>query len=243
MPDGGKIKISTENIYLDSPIDGCETVKEGEYAVLKISDNGVGIAKEDLEKIFEPFYTKKKMGRSGTGLGMAVVLGTVKDHNGYIVTESTERKGTTFTLYFPATIKDSQTDSKSIPVENYTGNGEKILVVDDVDLQREIASNLLKKLNYMVETVCSGEKAIEYMKNNTADLIVIDMIMPPGIDGFDTYKRIIKIHPAQKAIIASGFSETERVREAQKIGAGSYIKKPYTLEKIGAAVKAELQRT
>ena len=120
-------------------------------------------------------------------------------------------------------------------------NSEKILVVDDVEFQREIASNMLKKLNYQVDAVASGEEAVEYMKNNTADLLLLDMIMDPGIDGLETYKKIIETHPGQKAVIASGFSETTRIREARKLGAGSYIKKPYTLGKIGVVVKAELK--
>ena len=122
-----------------------------------IRDSGAGISSGDLEKIFEPFYSKKIMGRSGTGLGMAVVWGMVKDHKGYIEVHSIEGKGT----------------------------------------------------------------------------------MHPGIDGLETHKKILKDHPDQKAIIASGFSETNMVKEAQRLGAGNYIKKPYTLEKIGLAVKEE----
>ena len=105
MLEGGTLSISTENRYIDRPIGGYNNVKEGDYVVLIISDTGMGISPDDINKIFEPFYTKKKMGRSGTGLGMAVVWGTVKDHNGYIHVQSTEGKGTTFTLYFPVTRK------------------------------------------------------------------------------------------------------------------------------------------
>jgi DNA-binding NtrC family response regulator len=106
-----------------------------------------------------------------------------------------------------------------------------------------MASNLLKKLNYRVEAVKSGEEAVEYMKNNTADLLLLDMIMDPGIDGLETYKRIIETHPGQKVIITSGFSETVRMKKAMELGAGSYLKKPYTLEKIGMSIKAELKKT
>jgi CheY-like chemotaxis protein len=107
---------------------------------------------------------------------------------------------------------------------------ETILVVDDVEEQRTIASKLLKHLGYAVETVSSGEEAMVYMDSNTADLVVLDMIMPPGMDGLETYKKLIAIHPEQKAIIASGFSETDRVKKAQQLGAGKYVKKPYTVE-------------
>ncbi len=240
MDDGGNIFITTESKYIDKPIRGYDDIKEGDYVILTVSDTGKGISARDLERIFEPFFTKKKMGRSGTGLGMAVVWGTVKDHKGYIDIQSTEGKGTTFTLYFPVTRKEISGQEEALPMEEYTGNGESILVVDDVEDQREIASNLLIKLGYSVTSVSSGEEAVDYMKNNSVDLLVLDMIMDPGIDGLETYKRILDFHPNQKAIIASGFSATDRVKEVQKIGAGAYIKKPYTLEKIGIVVKTEL---
>ena len=242
MPDGGNIFISTRNEYVDKPIRGYDDVKEGEYVILSVSDTGIGISSEDTEKIFEPFYTKKVMGRSGTGLGMAVVWGTVKDHRGYIDIQSTKGKGTTFTLYFPVTRKEITGREEALPTDEYMGKGKTVLVVDDVEEQREIASAVLKKLGYSVTTVSSGEEAVEYMKGNSADLLILDMIMDPGIDGLETYKRILELCPGQKAIIASGFSETDRVKEAQRLGAGKYIKKPYTLEKIGIAVKEELEK-
>ncbi len=241
MPAGGKITISTANQYIDSPIKGYENVQEGDYTVLSVSDSGIGISPEDLARIFEPFYTKKVMGRSGTGLGMAVVWGTVKDHNGYIDVQSTPGKGTKCDLYFPVTRKELAQKKTAVPVDKYAGS-ERVLVVDDVEQQREIACQVLSKLGYAVTSVASGEEAIEYLKNNSADLLVLDMIMEPGIDGLETYRKILELHPGQKAIIASGFSETERVKEAQKLGAGAYIKKPYFLEKIGSAVRAELDK-
>jgi len=242
MIDGGTILVSTENRYVDRPIRGYDHVKEGDYVTLAVSDTGVGIPEKDIEKIFEPFYTKKVMGRSGTGLGMAVVWGTLKDHKGYIDVQSSEGKGTTFTLYFPITRKKLDRDTSQLSMEEYRGKGESLLVVDDVEEQREIAYELLTRLGYSTATVSSGKEAVEYMKSNSADLLVLDMIMDPGIDGLETYKRILKLHPGQKAIIVSGFSETKRVKEAQKLGAGSYVKKPYTLDKLGTAIKNELSK-
>ncbi len=240
MALGGDIIISTESRYIDRPIKGSDTIKEGDYAVLTVSDTGEGIPAENLERIFEPFFTKKIMGRSGTGLGMAVVWGTVKDHHGYIDVQSTEGKGTTFTLYFPITRKKIEENERALPIEEYMGKGESVLVVDDIEDQQDIASRILKKLGYSATAVSSGEEALEYIKTHSADLLVLDMIMDPGMDGLETYKRILRLNPNQKAIIASGFSATDRVKEVQKIGAGAYIKKPYTLEKIGLAVKTEL---
>jgi two-component system cell cycle sensor histidine kinase/response regulator CckA len=242
LPDGGKILITTENRYIDRLLRGYEKVDEGDYVIVTVADTGVGISSEDIEMIFEPFYTKKKMGRSGTGLGMTVVWGTVKDHNGYIDIQSTEGKGTMFTLYFPATRQHSEEDRPGIPIEKYKGKGESILVVDDVGVQRDIATGMLSELGYSVTAVSSGEEAVEHLKEHTVDLMVLDMIMDPGIDGLETYKRIVELYPKQKAIIASGFSETDRVKEAQKLGAGQYIKKPYAMGKIGIAVRAELDQ-
>jgi CheY-like chemotaxis protein len=242
MPIGGKISISAENRYIDRPIRGYDNVDEGDYITLTVSDTGTGISPEDMESIFEPFYTKKVMGRSGTGLGMAVVWGTIKDHRGYIDVKSAKGKGTTFTLYFPVSRKDLPKDKSLLSIEDYMGKGELVLIVDDVAEQRDIASRILKRLGYSVRTVSSGEEAVDYMKDNSANLLLLDMIMDPGIDGYETYKRILKFHPNQRAIIVSGFSETKRVKEAQRLGAGIYVKKPYLLEKIGLAIKGELRR-
>ena len=203
---------------------------------------GIGVSPEDKERIFEPFYTKKMMGRSGTGLGMAVVWTTVKDLKGYIDVQSIEGKGTTFTLYFPATRRARTKEKTILPIENYMGKGESILVIDDAKVQREIAFNLLTTLGYVVDTVSSGEEAVEYLKKHSVDLIILDMIMTPGIDGLDTYREILEVHPNQKAIIASGFSENNRAGEVQRLGAGQYIRKPYTLEKIGIAVRDALRK-
>lgn len=240
MPDGGQILITTENRHIDSPMGGYGHGAEDDYVTVTVSDTGIGISQADMERIFEPFYTKKGMGRSGTGLGMAVVWGTIKDHNGYIDCTSREGEGTTFILHFPVTREETETEKSQLTIDDYMGGGESILVVDDVRGQRELASAMLRKLGYSVETVSSGEAAIDYMAARSADLLVLDMIMHPGIDGLGTYKRIVEMHPCQKAIIASGYSETHRVKEAQRLGAGRYVKKPYTLEKIGLAVKEAL---
>jgi two-component system cell cycle sensor histidine kinase/response regulator CckA len=238
----GEVIIKTENRYLDKAITGYQTVAEGEYVVLMVSDKGKGIPASELKKIFEPFYTKKSMGRSGTGLGLAIVWGAVQDHNGYIDVQSIEGKGTTFTLYFPATREKAEEEAQKIPIEQYIGHGESVLVVDDVQEQREVATTLLTQLGYSVNAVSSGEAAVKYLKSNKADILVLDMIMDPGIDGLDTYKLVLEINPLQKAIIVSGFSETDRSKEAQRLGAGAYVKKPYLKENIGVAIRDELAR-
>jgi signal transduction histidine kinase/ActR/RegA family two-component response regulator len=241
MPHGGDILIRTDNRYIDSPIQNDDHVQEGDYITVTISDTGIGIPTADRERIFEPFYTKKVMGRSGTGLGMAVVWGTMKDHHGYIDVNSTEGRGTTFTLYLPVCREALPSRETTVTPDDIQGRGETILVVDDVPTQRELASAMLMKLGYAVTTATSGEEAVAYLADHAVDLLVLDMIMEPGIDGLETYRRIVKQHPGQKAIIASGYSETDRVKQAQRLGAKQYIKKPYTIEKIGLAVKSELK--
>lgn len=243
MPDGGNITIKTQNRYLDRPVSGYDDIEEGEYVVLSVVDTGVGISAGDTKRIFEPFYTKKVMGHSGSGLGMAVVWGTVKDHKGYIDVDSQPGNGTKFRLYFPMTRQALVSEDKPYSIDQYIGKGESILIVDDVVEQREIASEILNKLGYAVASVPSGEAAVDYLKSHCVDLVVLDMIMEPGIDGLETYKQILALHPGQKAVIASGYSETASVKEAQKLGAGSYVKKPYTTRDIGLAVHSELRIT
>ena len=242
MPQGGRIVVSTEPQYIDRPVEGYDHIKEGDYMTLSVSDTGIGISPDDIDKIFEPFFTKKKMGRSGTGLGMAVVWGTVKDHKGFIDVKSVEGKGTTFKLYFPAIREASAADPPEVRVEDYAGRGESILVIDDVKQQREVASGMLEQLGYEVFSVSSGEEAVAFLKGQKVDLLLLDMIMDPGMDGLDAYRKIIEIHPGQKAVIASGFSETDRVRAAQRLGVGAYIKKPLLIEKLGMAIRGELRK-
>jgi CheY-like chemotaxis protein len=182
------------------------------------------------------------MGRSGTGLGLAVVWGTVKDHNGYINVESEVGKGSVFTLYFPVTREELSEENIAVSISEYMGKGESILVVDDVKGQRALAEEMLRKLNYSATSVSSGEEALAYLKKHKADLIVLDMIMDPGMDGLDTYRNVLEICPGQKVIIVSGFSESDRVKTAQSLGAGVYVRKPYVIEKLGLAVRRELDR-
>jgi PAS domain S-box-containing protein len=238
----GNITISTVNRYVDTPLKGYDTINVGEYAVMAVSDDGLGISPNDLERIFEPFYTKKIMGRrSGTGLGLAVVWNVMQDHKGYIDVTS-GANGTTFELFFAITREEISNKDLSIAFKDLKGNGEAILVVDDTEGQRDIACKMLEVFGYKTKAVCSGELAVEYLKENTVDLILLDMIMDPGINGREAYERIIKIHPKQKAIIVSGFAETDDVRETQKLGAGKFLRKPLTIEEIGLAVKEEIQK-
>ncbi|MGB3211137.1 MAG: CHASE2 domain-containing protein [Desulforhopalus sp.] len=241
MPGGGEILISTSNIYIDTFLQGYENIPEGEYVCTSVSDSGVGISKDDINRIFEPFYTKKSMHLSGTGLGMTVIWATIKDHKGYLDIKSAEGQGTTFTFYLPTTRKSFTAQQPRIVLDDYIGS-ETILIVDDIAEQLDIARNMLAKLGYTVHTSSSGEKALEFIQQQPVDLVILDMIMPGGRDGLETYQEIMQLYPHQKAIITSGFSESERVRKLLQLGAGDYVPKPYTMEKLGMAVRKELNR-
>lgn len=244
MPIEGKIEVSTTRTFLDEPLKGYDRINEGDYIILSIKDNGIGIDKEDLGNIFEPFFSKKRMGKSGTGLGMTVVLWTIKDHYGYVIVNSIKGKGTEFQLYFPAAIYDMEEKKELKESEINTahiGKGEHILIVEDDDNNRELAEKILSECNFRVSSVSSGEEAIEFVQKEKVDLLILDMIMG-GIDGLETYIQILMRKGEQKAIITSGYSDNENVKETIKLGAGAYIKKPYLKMQLIQAVEAELRK-
>jgi len=214
-------------------------LRQIEYIVLTITDTGSGIPSDNIEHIFEPFYTKKVMGRSGTGLGLAVVWNTVEDHDGKIFVESSE-KGTRFQLYFPVSDKENIIQSTNDTPEEYIGRNEHILIIDDEPVLRDIACQMLQTLGYTVDSVSSGELAIEFLKDNSVDLLMMDMLMEPGMNGRQTYEEILTFLPGQKAIIVSGFSESDDVKAALTLGAAAFIKKPYSLKQLGRKVKEVL---
>ncbi len=241
IDDEGKIRITTFNQYIERTAEGSQPVAEGEYAVLKVQDNGPGITTMDLEHIFEPFYTKKVMGRSGTGLGLSVVWNTIQDHDGSITVDS-NKNGTTFTLYFPITRDDRSLAQETVDLDHIKGHGELILVIDDEKQQREIAGKMLTLLDYKVACAANGGEAVEAIKEHPADLLLLDMIIEPDMNGRQVYEKIKKIYPTQKAVIASGFSEDIEVKKALELGAGEFIKKPYSLKQLGIAVQNELKK-
>ncbi len=238
--DQGTVTIKTQNLYVDTPVVQNQLLEKGEYVAVSVSDTGHGIDDEDIERIFEPFYTNKVLGKSGTGLGLAVVWGTIAEHNGIINVDS-DTSGTTFTFYLPATRDQLELIPDNSKVDDLYGNGESILVIDDEIQQLDICSKMLTHLGYSVKTAASGEEAVEHCKRHTVDLLILDMIMPPGISGRETYEQIISIHPGQKALICSGFSETADVKRVQELGAGQLIKKPYLLRDLGFSVKQILE--
>jgi len=240
MPAGGRLRLATRREHLREARRSYETIEPGEYALLEVDDTGTGIEPDKLDRIFEPFYTTHKRGRSGTGLGLAVVYGVVKDLHGFIDVESTPGRGTSFTLYFP--LVHERPEEQKERQELLRGT-EKLLVVDDTREQRELARHILSHLGYDVVTVENGPSALEHLRHARADLVLLDMIMEDGFDGLDTFREILKLHPGQKCVICSGFAETARVKEAQELGAGRYLRKPYTVGGLSRAIREELDRS
>lgn len=245
----GYITITSCNLYIGEPISENNFLNPGEYISIIIKDTGSGISATDKEHIFEPFYSKKIMGRSGTGLGLTVVWNTIRDHNGEILVESDEN-GTTFTIYLPATRKKIKDEGREQEQEHAAttliklrGKQEKILIVDDEKIQRDIAEELLNSLGYQTQTAASGEEGIKILGKNQIDLVLLDMIMDPGLNGRRTYARMTEIKPGLKAVIASGFSNNDEVLKALTFGPSTFIKKPYTINQLGKAVQELLNRS
>lgn len=232
--------------YYNSTISLSTTVEEivedsleldpGRYVVVGIADNGSGIPSADLDHIFEPFYSRKVKGRSGTGLGLTIVWNTMQDHNGTVTVKS-DQHGTCFTLYFPVNEQAVLIPQDKLEINTLKGNNESILVVDDNPQQLDIANKILIALNYTVYLANSGEAALEFLERNKVDMVVLDMIMEPGISGYETYRKAIVLHPGLRALIASGFSVSEEVEKAKKLGASVFIRKPYSIAQIGSAIK------
>ena len=238
----GTITIRTENRIISEAIQAYDTVMPGTYVVLTIHDNGIGISEENLNRIFEPFYTSKILGRSGTGLGMTVVWGTVKDHDGYLDVQSRPVQGTTLTVFLPAAKDDNnrhqQEENSQLSI--LRGNNEHILLVDDSPEQRSLGHSILTTLGYQATTVASGEEAVAILAEQNFELILLDMIMEPNMDGLDTYRQIRARHENQKVIIVSGYSESKRISEALQEGVRSVVKKPFTLQEIASAIQKEI---
>lgn len=198
-----------------------------EFVIVKISDTGPGISQQDIDCIFDPFYSKKKIGRSGSGLGLTIVWNTMEDHGGKVDVENTGN-GTCFSLYYPASEAEERTEEQILEILDKKNCTEDILVVDDEEQLRDLAKWMLKDAGFNVVTVSSGEEAILFLQNKNVDLIVLDMIMNTGINGYEAFKQILEIHPNQKALIVSGYSESEDVKNAMQIGASGFMNKPYT---------------
>ena len=242
MPEGGKLVIETENITLDEEY--CKKhfgATPGDYVLLTISDTGHGMDKETLEHIFDPFYTTKETGK-GTGLGLAMVYGIVKSHNGYIMCYSEPGEGTAFKIYMPAIEQEAELEElKEEKMPN--GGTETILLVDDEENIRELGENTITKFGYKVITAPDGESALELYreKKNKIDLIILDLIMP-GMSGRKCLEKLLKINPQTRVLIASGYSVNGPTKEALEAGAKGFIGKPYDIKRMLKAIRETLDK-
>lgn len=239
MPQGGRITLATRGRILEEPLTAYERIEPGSYAVLEVSDTGTGIEGKDLERIFEPFYTKKTMGRSGSGLGLAVVYGVVHDHQGRIDVRTEVGRGSCFSLWFPATGERPEARGGGEPELKGV---ETVLLVEDQPEQRAVTSRLLERYGYKVRTAVNGRAAVELLRIHPVDILVLDMILEDDFDGLDCWREVLKIRPDQSAVIVSGYAETARVKEVQRLGAGAFLRKPFTLDALAQAMRRELSK-
>jgi PAS domain S-box-containing protein len=238
MSDGGKIIIETERATLDEEF--CQThlgARPGEYVLLTISDNGHGMDKEILEHVFEPFYTTKEVGK-GTGLGLAMVYGIVKTHEGYILCYSELDSGTTFKIYLPALVQGGHWREAGAGEDRLKGGDETILLVDDEEYIRELGVELLSDVGYEVLTATDGESALQlYRKEQQRiDLIILDLVIP-GMGGKKCYEEILTINPQAKILIVSGYSVNGPGKEAMEAGAKGFLGKPFDVSHMLRAVR------
>jgi PAS domain S-box-containing protein len=239
MRNEGRIFITTQNLLVQSQCGNLASVSTGKYVRLTIADTGQGMTEDIMARIFDPFFTTKSTDKKrGSGLGLSVVHSVMEDHNGYVDCTSKIGVGTEFHLYFPTSSKPLD---KPHEEQLKTGN-EKILVIDDDEFQRNVACHLLEKLGYEVQIASSGEQALKILKNMKFDLLLIDMVMPGGLNGTETFRKALVIYPSQKAIIMSGYAESDSVEMAINLGAGGFIRKPLTIKSIANAVREELDK-
>jgi PAS domain S-box-containing protein len=241
MPDGGTLTIETANVQLDQ--DYCDThlgVTPGQYVLLSVSDSGHGIDKESLGRIFEPFFTTKKPGE-GTGLGLAMVYGIVKQHGGQITTYSEPGRGTTFRIYLPVIETEAELPAPEETVSP-RGGTETILLVDDEEHIRDLGERILTRSGYTVITAANGREALElYKKNEGISLTVLDLIMPE-MDGRQCLKEILALDPRTRVIMASGYSRNGPAKDSVELGAKGFVTKPYDATQLLRLVREVLDK-
>ncbi len=241
MPDGGKLTIMTKNTIIDPSIQNVyPAIEKGRYVQLSVSDTGHGMDQKTRECIFDPFFTTKGVGK-GTGLGLAVVYGIIKAHNGYIFCKSQPGLGTTFEIFLPAIEYAEIADLERKKAVEPTKGKETILTVDDEDGVIRILKRMLTLLGYNTIPANSGEKALEIYKEKQEeiDLVILDLGMP-GMGGHQCLAKLIEFDPNVKVIIASGYSAEGLIKDTLKQGALGYVVKPFTRDEISKIIREVL---
>jgi PAS domain S-box-containing protein len=240
MSGGGKLLLKTKNETHVNIKSSHYDPKPGKYAQLTITDSGIGMDNQTLERIFDPFFSTKDMGR-GTGLGLASVYGIVKSHDGYINVESEKGHGTTFTIFLPATEKGVE-DKAEADARLIRGSGT-LLIVDDEELVLEVGVNMLEKLGYTVLAAKNGTEAVDIFKANKdkIKMIVLDIIMP-DMGGGEVYDKIKVINPDVKVLLSSGYSVDGQAIELLERGCDGFMQKPFTLEELSGKITQILKK-
>jgi two-component system cell cycle sensor histidine kinase/response regulator CckA len=238
MPGGGELYLETGNVLLGDDPATSYTIKPGRYVKVSITDTGTGMDAKTRERIFDPFFTTKTMGR-GTGLGLAMVYGTIKGHGGMIDVTSEPGQGTAFYIYLPASEKTIVREKPAVK-EILTGT-ETVLLVDDEQMVLEVTRKLLESLGYRVHAAGGGQEAIAvYMeKRKEIDLLILDMIMP-GISGGETFDCLKEINPNIRVLLSSGYSINGQAQEILERGCNGFLQKPFQLEKLSQKIREVL---
>ena len=240
MPEGGKLLFETANIMIDEYYAQTHLGSHpGPHVLVTVTDNGSGIDRETLEHIFEPFYTTKGVGK-GTGLGLAMVHGIVKNHGGTVMCYSEPGKGTTFRIYFPALISEEheeETMDKPMP----PGGSETILLVDDDEFVLDIGSRNLRNAGYEVITASSGKEALQIYEQRSSDidLVLLDLMMPE-MGGKQCLEGLLTFNPSVKVVIASGFSANGPQKDVLCDGARAFVNKPFDMRQSLRVVREVL---
>ena len=235
MPGGGDLFLKTMNVTHKDMEGKSYKVKPSDYVLLIVRDTGIGMDKETKERMFDPFFTTKGVG-VGTGLGLASVYGIIKAHGGYIEVDSRKWRGTTFSIYLPASEKGVEKPSESSDTI-IEGTGT-ILLVDDEAMVLDVGVKMLEKLGYEVLKAEGGKKAIDLYKVNEdkIDTVILDMIML-DMGGGDTYDRLKEINPEIKVLLSSGYSMDGQVKEILDRGCNGFIQKPFTMKELSKKIR------
>lgn len=236
MPEGGVIRINSKTIELDAPFCNASSfdIHPGQYIELEFRDDGCGIPAEDLPKIFEPFFTTKEQGK-GTGLGLAAVYGAILQHHGAITVYSEVGQGTCFRILLP--LVDGTSSERKVTSEQMLSGSGRILVVDDEEVMRTTAKDILESVGYEVVLAKNGQEALGIFKESPSgfNLVILDMVMPV-MNGRDCFVELKKISPDVRVILASGFSRDEDVEKMKHEGLNGFINKPYHSAALSIAV-------